>query len=233
MEWFLSFLSEYKLYLLLAAGVLCGYFWLSENKKKLEINELAAFVLALLATVFGVFTLKVFAFIQDGSFSGQRLYGDIFFMPIFYWIGAKITKRKVSDVFDVFTIGTVIVFFFGRIACLFSGCCGGVCLPGSDTLRWPTVEIELVFYIVLAIVLGIRYSKPHIPGVFYPLLMISYGAFRFVLEWFREPDIVIFWKIHIAHIWSVLCFAIGLCVYLKLTYQSKHKTKRKSGVVKK
>jgi len=220
------------LYLLLAAGVLFGYFWLFENKKKLRINNLAALLLALLHTVLGVICVKLFALIENGSFSGMSLYGGIFIMPLFYWLGAKLTKRSVADVFDVFTVCMVSTLFFARINCLFSGCCLGNFCFGSDTLRWPTREIELIFYLAVVVWFGIKNSKPHTAGIVYPIYMMAYGVFRFIVEWFRESDFS-FLGMHRAHFWSVLSFIIGLCVYLKLIHQTKRRTKKKTGVVEK
>lgn len=39
--------------------------------------------------------------------SGQSLFGSIFLLPLFYFAGAKIFRRRIGDVFDVFTMCTV------------------------------------------------------------------------------------------------------------------------------
>ena len=55
--------------------------------------------------------------------------------------------------------------------------------------------------------------------------MIQYGALRFLLEWFREEYTTSFGIFHLAHIWCVISFAIGLSTYYEL--QSKGKKVRR------
>ena len=58
--------------------------------------------------------------------------------------------------------------------------------------------------------------------------MITYGALRFVLEWFRvEYDAL--GAVHFGTIWSVISIIVGLSIY----YTQQEKIKRKKGVQKK
>ncbi len=98
-------------------------------------------------------TVRQHRILGNALSSGQSLFGSIFLLPLFYFAGAKIFRRRIGDVFDVFTMCTVTTLLFARIACIFSGCCYGMLLPGSESVRWPTRELELVFYIILLIVL--------------------------------------------------------------------------------
>ena len=47
--------------------------------------------------------------------------------------------------------------------------------------------------------------------------MISYGAFRFINEFFRDNGSGLF---HLAHLWSIITLIIGVCIYTELV-QSK------------
>ncbi|MBO5797278.1 MAG: prolipoprotein diacylglyceryl transferase [Clostridia bacterium] len=199
---------------------------MSENRKRLGIKEPMAALLALVHTVVGVFSVKAFAFLESGDFSGMSLYGAVFFLPLVYYIGAKLTKRRVADVFDVFTFLTVFTLMLARINCLFGGCCLGKLVPWSDSVRWPTRELEIVFYVVLLFWFGRLSKKPRHSGKLYPLYMLSYGAFRFVVEWFRESENM--WGfLHISHIWSLVAILVGASVYYKLSKrQTTGRTRR-------
>lgn len=210
----------HKLEILLAVATLFGYIWLSQCKKKLGINEITALLLAVLHTVIGLVSVRVFAFLESGSMGGQSLYGGIFFMPLVYYLGAKIFKRNIADVFDVFAIDMIFTMLCARINCLIAQCCFGLPIPGTDGLCWPTREAELVFYAVLLVWLGRKVGKPKYSGTVYPLYMISYGIFRFVIEWFRETEnfIGIF---HISHVWSLVSIAVGGFIYYKIMQKQK------------
>lgn len=231
----MSFLIQYRLYFLLAIPTIFGCFWISQFKEKLRIKEWMALVLSILNTVFGVLFVKLFAFLETGGEGGMSLYGGIFFLPVVYFALAKLSKRSVADVFDIFAICTICTVMCARFNCILAGCCLGNLIPGSETMRWPTRELEIIFYIVLFIVLRKKVCKKEYSGLIYPIYMMSYGAFRFVVEFFRESNRVLGF-IHVSHIWSLIAI-IGSIIAIhfinkhnnKENYESKHKRLSKGG----
>ncbi|MBE6682880.1 MAG: hypothetical protein E7595_01870 [Ruminococcaceae bacterium] len=205
------------LYILLAVATAFGYFWISQFKKQLRIKEWMALVLSVLHTVVGVVCVKVFAFLESGEGGGMSLYGAVFFLPVIYYLCAKLFKRKVSDVFDVFTVCTVFTLLCARVNCITAGCCLGNVIPGTEGLRWPTREAELIFYIVLYFVLRTHIKKSKHNGKIYLIYMISYGVFRFIVEFFRESFHTIVGPFHISHIWSLVAIIVGTAIYYMLS----------------
>lgn len=126
-----NWIMDNKLWLLLMIGSLFGYFWLSEWKKKLNIGNGMAMLLSVLNSVFGVLFVKIFAFLE-GVPGGMSLFGGIFFLPAVYYVGAKLTKRDMALVFDIFAICTIFTVMCARTNCLLAGCCGGILIPGTD-----------------------------------------------------------------------------------------------------
>ena len=147
MEW----LTGHILYVVLAAATVVSAVWLVYMRDRLNMHAAVAVVLAVVHTAAGVFCVKAFAFLESGggNAGGMSLYGAIFFLPVLYYFGAKLTKRPVSAVFDLFTICIMVTLLLSRVNCIFSGCCIGKMLPGSESLRWPTREMEMVFYVVM------------------------------------------------------------------------------------
>ena len=141
----------------------------------------AAIPLAIFHTVFGVLTVKVFAFLETGfdraTLGNMSLFGGVFFMPVAYWLGAKLFKRPMKETFDVFTPCMIFTVMCARINCILAGCCTGLIIPGTQ-FRYPTRELELIYYVVMLILLIPRVKKDENPGTCYPLYMASYGAFR-------------------------------------------------------
>ena len=149
-----------------------------------------------------------------GNLDNMSLFGGIFFMPLAYWIGAVLFRRSCADVFDIFTVCMIATVMCARVNCILAGCCQGNRIPGPEGVRWPTRELEIVFYIVLIIVLGRKILAGEIHGESYPIYMISYGIFRFIIEGFRYSESGML--IHLGHVWALLSMIIGFSIYTEL-----------------
>ena len=220
-----QFIVQYRLYLILTVATAFAYYWISQFKERLRIKEWMALVISVLHTLIGVFCVKLFAFLESGG-DGMSLYGAIFFLPVIYFISAKLTKRKVADIFDIFAVCTFMTLLFSRFNCLFAGCCQGLIIPGSQSAHFPTREAEILFYIVLYILIRRKVCKPPYSGKIYPYYMVSYGVFRFIVEFFRESEMTYRW-FHISHVWSLLAIAIGAVVIYLMNNKNKQLSKHK------
>lgn len=223
----IEWLGDNKLSVLLAIGAVFTFVWQMVLRKRLQVKWYAALLIAVLHTLLGVLSVKVFAFLETGfdpdSLGNMSLFGGIFFMPLAYWAGAKLTKRNTVQVFDIFTICMIFTVMCARINCIFAGCCFGTLIPGLGNIRWPTREAEVVFYVVLLIVLGRKVLAGKSHGEIYPIYMISYGTLRFVLEFLRYKAGSTF-IFHLSHLWALVTFALGLSIYYEI--QSPKKAKK-------
>ena len=173
MDSLIDWASRHVLTLLLAAGSCFNCIWLLRFRKELRLGIPAAVVIAVLHTIYGVFCVSVFAVIEGlgdpSSVGNMSLFGGVFFMPIAYFAGAKLTGRSVAQVFDIFTICMVFTLMCARTACLVSGCCRGALIPGLDGARGPTREAELLFYVVLLLLRGRTAWAGKTQGEVYPI----------------------------------------------------------------
>ena len=187
-------------------------------------------LLSVLHTVLGVLSVKVFALFETGNFSNMSLFGGVFFMPLFYWGVAKLAKQKAADVFDVFTICLVFTLMCARLNCIISGCCLGAHIPieGLTHLRFPTRELELLFYVLLLSRLWRKVLSGSARGMIYPIYMISYGIFRFVTETLRFSDRTDS-ILHVSHLWALLSLGIGISIYGELQKKEKKTGGRRNG----
>ena len=218
----LTWLSDHALILLLGCGTLFNVYWLHRCRERLHLRWLSVLLLSVLHTVLGVLSVKVFALFETGNFSNMSLFGGVFFMPLFYWGVAKLAKQKTADVFDVFTICLVFTLMCARLNCMISGCCLGAHIPieGLTHLRFPTREMELIFYVILLSRLWRKVLSGSARGMIYPIYMISYGIFRFVTETLRvsnRTDSIL----HISHLWALLSLGIGISIYGELRKKEK------------
>ena len=145
-------------------------------------------------------------------------------MPVAYYLGAKLFKRPVAEVFDIFSIGMIFTLMLARCNCLIAGCCLGRHIFGT-ALRWPTRELEIVFYVVFLILMIPRVWKGTTQGRLYPLYMTAYGVFRTVIECFRVSDSPTWF--HRAHIWALTALALGLSIYIEQKNKAKQKYQKR------
>lgn len=226
----LTWLSDHALILLLGCGTLFNVYWLHRCRERLHLRWLSVLLLSVLHTVLGVLSVKVFALFETGNFSNMSLFGGVFFMPLFYWGVAKLAKQKAADVFDVFTICLVFTLMCARLNCMISGCCLGAHIPieGLTHLRFPTRELELLFYVILLSRLWRKVLNRSARGMIYPIYMISYGIFRFVTETLRFSDRTDS-ILHVSHLWALLSLGIGISIYGELQKKEKKTGGRRNG----
>lgn len=225
-----TWLTDRALFILLGCGTLFNVYWLHRCRERLHLRWLSVLLLSVLHTVLGVLSVKVFALFETGNFSNMSLFGGVFFMPLFYWGVAKLAKQKTADVFDVFTICLVFTLMCARLNCIISGCCLGAHIPieGLTHLRFPTRELELLFYVLLLSRLCRKVLSGSARGMIYPIYMISYGIFRFVTETLRvsnRTDSIL----HISHLWALLSLGIGISIYGELQKKEKKTGGRRNG----
>ena len=225
-----TWLTDRALFILLGCGTLFNVYWLHRCRERLHLRWLSVLLLSVLHTVLGVLSVKVFALFETGNFSNMSLFGGVFFMPLFYWGVAKLAKQKTADVFDVFTICLVFTLMCARLNCIISGCCLGAHIPieGLTHLRFPTRELELIFYVILLSRLWRKVLSGSARGMIYPIYMISYGIFRFVTETLRFSDRTDS-ILHVSHLWALLSLGIGISIYGELQKKEKKTGGRRNG----
>ena len=225
-----TWLTDHALILLLGCGTLFNVYWLHRCRERLHLRWPSVLLLSVLHTVLGVLSVKVFALFETGNFSNMSLFGGVFFMPLFYWGVAKLAKQKAADVFDVFTICLVFTLMCARLNCIISGCCLGAHIPieGLTHLRFPTRELELLFYVLLLSRLWRKVVTGSARGMIYPIYMISYGIFRFVTETLRFSDRTNS-ILRVSHLWALLSLGIGISIYGELRKKEKKTGGRRNG----
>jgi len=134
-------------------------------------------------------------------------------------------KCKLSfwDVTDILAPSVLLFHVFGRLGCFWAGCCYGreaawgiafthsLSAPNGVPLI-PVQLFEAGFnLLILAAVLIIRPERKR-PGILFPLYLMAYAAWRFVLEFFRG-DIGQSALLLSASQWiSILIFAAGVII---------------------
>ena len=132
------------------------------------------------------------------TFYGGLIGGAAFFLAVYFGIGRIYFKedkeyiKRFREITDIAAACIAIAHAFGRIGCLFAGCC-----HGKQTDAWygiymssigkKVVPIQLFEAIVLmAIFALLLYRVLHKKTYGLPIYMSVYGAWRFVIEYARD-----------------------------------------------
>ncbi|MBQ6153621.1 MAG: prolipoprotein diacylglyceryl transferase [Ruminococcus sp.] len=227
MSWFF----DHILYFLLAIGVVISIFWVYNFRKELRIKWYANIIINILIVATGVASAMLFARLENaisGSGDGNMsIYGAIFATPLCCLLGTIVFRRKKRMTMDVLTFPIVIAATLARVNCLIKGCCLGLEIDGTN-FRYPTREAELVFDVIFLIVIARMTAKKQFKGYNYPLYLISYGLFRFIIQWFRAEGFCVIGSLTLSHIWSILSVTVGLVILLLLIqYNKKNHSNRK------
>ncbi len=129
------------------------------------------------------------------TFLGGLISGTAVFLLLHATVARKLFSRDVrkKNFFVILTIAPCCICAahgFGRIGCLMAGCCYGISvtspigvLAQAPGRHLPVQLFEAVFLFVLSVILTVLFVKGYKVG--FPVYLAAYGAFRFVIEYFR------------------------------------------------
>lgn len=129
-----------------------------------------------------------------GLIGGAAAFFAIYFIAGHFVFKDKLHVRRVFAVTDGAAASIVIAHSLGRIGCLMAGCCHGkvtdawygIYMPALRAKVVPIQLFEALFLLALFFyfVYRIRNKKTYNIAIY----MIAYGAWRFVIEYFRTDD---------------------------------------------
>ena len=128
---------------------------------------------------------------------GFVFYGGFIFASLTSVVYARVKRLPLAKLADILGPSVAIGHVFGRLGCFFNGCCyGKAChLPWAVTFPPPHVMHGIPVHPTqlyealgnLAIFAGLTavYRRKRFDGQIWWLYVLSYGALRFVIEFFR------------------------------------------------
>ena len=134
------------------------------------------------------------------TFYGGLIGGVVGFLLIYFIGGAfffKKNKEHINGFFNIANIGAASIAAahgFGRLGCLMAGCCHGAVTDAWYGVYFKNYKIKAVpiqlFEAIFLFALFSFFAYRLIKGKRYnlPIYMISYGVWRFIIEFFRADD---------------------------------------------
>ena len=172
--------------------------------------------------------------ISEGITFIGGLIGGVALFLIVYFIMRRKLKGRVLDILSYAPACITVAHAFGRIGCLFAGCC-----HGSPTDAWygiymhtaeygyakvvPTQLFEALYLFALCAIIFILVMKWDFKHGM-SLYLIAYGIFRFAIEYARSDDRgALVLGISPSQFWSILMvvFGIGLIFFVHYFWKKR------------
>lgn len=201
----------------------------------------------------GILFQAVYHWIDTGTFTwnaGMTFYGGLIFgagTVLFCWfVLSKPFKlyeeavAKFKHLADMAACLIPLAHGFGRLGCLFAGCC-----YGNKTSSWLGIEMhgvkrmpiqlfEAIFLFLLSAALFclfFKQMKTENKGKYFPLLpvyLIAYGVWRFVIEYARgdERGATIVSFLSPSQLIAVILFAVGIGYFIVWHVQKANKKEK-------
>lgn len=140
---------------------------------------------------------KLFEVLSKG---GIVFYGGLFGGIFGAWLGARLVELRFVALMDLCAPALALAHAFGRVGCLFAGCCYGMpsdlffCFPLSKDIAGGASLVpvqlfeagcDLILFFALMRYLRKPRPVPRAAGIY----LMSYSVYRFILEFFRYDEI--------------------------------------------
>lgn len=192
----------------IAASILF-FIYLKKTKIKVGYLDLGVVIVAtvLVGVIFAILFENIYEAIKHsihGEYAhwtwGMTFYGGLFggvitFILMYRFYYVRTNEPIFGEILKIAPACITLGHAFGRIGCFLSGCCYGiethtaldVYFPIHNHSYLPTQLLEMGFLFLLSAVLAFLAFKK-ITKYTFIVYMLSYGIFRFVIEFFRGDE---------------------------------------------
>jgi len=202
-----------------------GAFLASREAKRHGISPDLIFNVCFVSFIFGIIGARLLFVLQNlGVYlkdpleiimlqhGGLSWYGGLMLGSISGLIFLKIHRAGILNTLDVIAPYIALAQGIGRIGCLLNGCCGGIILQ-----RIPVQMVASLLLLSIFFLLRFRLRRNHFPGQVIFTYFLLYSVKRFIIEFYRTDNPLIFSKFTLFHIFSAALFIFSLSglIFLK------------------
>ena len=158
------------------------------------------FAVSMIPTI-GAGNFGINDFIHYFIHGGIIFYGGLLGLLFFVYALAKYRKENVTNIFNLFIPAVPLFHVWGRLGCLFGGCCYGMPFAWGvrmasmpEVIRFPVQLAESLCNLLIFITIMLNEKKNWIKHSAY-LYLYLYAVSRFVLEFFRGDTVRGLWGV--------------------------------------
>ena len=197
-------------------SVMTGLVWFG-RKLDLPVKKVVITVLIVYPVV--VLWMFVMYWIESGftAWGGNNIVRIFVYVPLVGIPVARLLQIDKRKMLSLLSFGPLLVHGISHFGCIFCGCCSGypwkygIYNPTYQDYRFPNQPIEALGAVAIVIYLFYRANKRQfIPdGREYPIMLVAFGSSRFLFEFLRSDDKLI-WGISNLAIHALFMFVVGL-----------------------
>lgn len=186
-------------------------------------------ILGVVLTVYPLAVLWMFVlyWIETGFFGGNNIVRVFVYVPLIAYPIARVLKIPYNKVLSMVAFGPIAVQSTSHFGCIFEGCCYGYIQQWglynrvTGCLHFPIQPIEAIISLLIILYLLARAKKRnYVPdGLEYPLMLVIFGSTRFLCEFLRDNDKLI-WGISNLAFHALFMFVVGV-VWIILAKRKK------------
>jgi phosphatidylglycerol:prolipoprotein diacylglycerol transferase len=193
--------------------------------KKEKINPDLIFNLSFIVFITGIIGARIFYVMENLNYylenpkeiimlprGGLSWFGGLILGIVFGIVYLKKRNVSVYKVFDLIAPFVALSQAIGRIGCLLNGCCfgkvseSGIYFPVHNAVLIPTQIYSSLALIFIFVFLRFLQDRPHRVGQIFFIYLLLYSLKRFIMEFWRADNPVIFGGLTLFHFLSIALF---------------------------
>lgn len=166
--------------------------------KKYGISKTKAMFFTVAVYAIAYSWMLVHTWMETGfqKFGSRNIVRCFVYVPLIIYFVGKMVKLPWKTLCDYFVPSICLTVGISRIGCVFAGCCRGypsswgLYNPKYDIIVFPVqiFEIITIFLIFAGLLWRSRKRNYQADGLQFPMMLVSFGATRFIWEFFRDND---------------------------------------------
>lgn len=194
------------------------------RRKKYKISIIKWIPVTVGIAAMGLLGTYIMFYIENGEWYGQSFYGAVLFFPGLLMPVAVLFRISVWDLLDFATPAGLALLAPFKLNCYLGGCCGGKVLfydeHGLPT-HFPSQIVEMFIAVVLVCMLLLIEKLPKCKHRIYSICIITYGAIRFGLNFFRLEQNDFLFGLPAGNLWSIVSVVFGILLWVIIARKEK------------
>ncbi len=222
-------LTIYSYGFMLAIAFAVSAFLLIQQAKKQGIPSDAIFNLAFIVFIAGVMGARLFYVVENFphylknpleiimlQYGGLAWFGGLTAGAVAGVLYIRKKKMPILAVMDLMAPFVALGQSIGRVGCLLNGCCYGkaaavgLYFPVHQFILTPVQIYSSILLLVIFVILRFLQERPHPEGQILYVYLLLYSIKRFFIEFWRADNQVIFLRLTLFQVLSILMFAGAL-----------------------